>query len=239
MRHVFRDLPEACDNTLLVAERSNTEISFGNDVLPAFPVPQGHDEDSYLREICFEGAKDRYGQSPPLHVLERLEYELGVIKTMGFSAYFLVVWDLVRYAKSHNIRVGPGRGARRVRASRSVCASSTSTRSSTTCCSSASSTRAASRCPTSTWTSTSRYRGEMIRYAAQRYGADHVAQIVTFSTIKARAAVRDAARVLGYPYGLGDKVAKLMPPLIMGRDTPLRGVLRGGAEVRRRLQDGR
>ena len=85
----------------------------------------------------------------------------------------------------------------------------------------------------------SRYRGEMIRYAAERYGDDHVAQIVTFSTIKARAAVRDAARVLGYPYVVGDKIAKLMPPLIMGRDTPLAACLERAAEARGRLQDGR
>jgi len=209
----------------LVAERAQVELQFDNAVLPAFPVPAGHDENSYLRELALEGAKDRYGQSPALHVLERLEYELGVIKTMGFSAYFLVVWDLVRYAKSHNIRVGPGRGS------------------------------AAGSCvayclrivdidpikydllferflnpgrkemPDIDMDFDSRYRGEMIKYAAQRYGSDRVAQVVTFSTIKARAAVRDAARVLGYPYGLGDKIAKLMPPLVMGRDTPLRACL--------------
>ena len=225
MRDVFRDLPEACDNTLLVAERSQVELLFDNAILPAFPLPAGHDENSYLRELTLEGAKDRYGQAPALHVLERLEYELGVIKTMGFSAYFLVVWDLVRYAKSHNIRVGPGRGS------------------------------AAGSCvayclrivdidpikydllferflnpgrkemPDIDMDFDSRYRGEMIKYAAQKYGTDRVAQVVTFSTIKARAAVRDAARVLGYPYGLGDKIAKLMPPLVMGRDTPLRACL--------------
>src|SRR5436190_1019392 len=225
MRGLFADYPEACDNTLLVAERANVELQFDNAILPAFPLPAGHDEDSYLRELTLEGAKDRYGQSPALHVLERLEYELGVIKTMAFSAYFLVVWDLVRYAKSHNIRVGPGRGS------------------------------AAGSCvayclrivdidpikydllferflnpgrkqmPDIDMDFDSRYRGEMIRYAAQRYGHDHVAQIITFSTIKARAAVRDAARVLGYPYAVGDKIAKLMPQLIMGRDTPLHACL--------------
>ncbi len=151
-----------------------------------------------------------------------MEFELGVIKTMGFSAYFLVVWDLVRYARSRGIRVGPGRGS------------------------------AAGSCvayclkivdidpirydllferflnpgrkqmPDIDMDFDSRYRGEMIKYAADRYGWDHVAQIITFSTIKARAAVRDSARVLGYPYVVGDKIAKLMPPLIMGRDTPLK-----------------
>ncbi len=221
MRHIFRELPEACDNTLVIAERAEVELEFGQAVLPAFPVPDGYDEYSYLRELTMQGAKERYGQSPPLHVLERIEFELDVIKSMGFPAYFLVVWDLVRYAKSRGIRVGPGRGS------------------------------AAGSCvayclrivdidpikydllferflnpgrkqmPDIDMDFDSRYRGEMIKYAAQKYGHDHVAQIITFSTIKARAAVRDAARVLGYPYAVGDKIAKLMPPLIMGRDTPL------------------
>jgi len=222
MRDLFADYEEACDNTLLIAERANVNIEFGNIHLPSFPTPQGHDEDSYLRELCIEGAKERYGTSPGPDVLDRMEFELGVIKQMGFSAYFLIVWDLVRYAKSRGIRVGPGRGS------------------------------AAGSCvayclrivdidpirydllferflnpgrkqmPDIDMDFDSRYRGEMIKYAAERYGWDHVAQIITFSTIKARAAVRDSARVLGYPYVVGDKIAKLMPPLIMGRDTPLR-----------------
>jgi DNA polymerase-3 subunit alpha len=225
MRDLFADYPEACDNTLLIAERANVDIEFGNAALPRFPVPAGHDEDSYLRELTLEGAKERYGYAPGPEVLERVEYELGIIKTMGFSAYFLIVADLVNHARSHGIRVGPGRGS------------------------------AAGSCvayclrivdidpirydllferflnvdrkemPDIDMDFDSRYRGEMIRYAAERYGSDHVAQVVTFSTIKARAAVRDSARVLGYPYAVGDKVAKLMPPLIMGRDTPLRACL--------------
>ncbi len=225
MRALFAEAPDACDNTLLIAERADVELEFGQAVLPAFPVPEGHDENSYLRELTMQGAKDRYGSTPALHVIERIEHELDVIKSMGFPAYFLVVWDLVRYAKSRGIRVGPGRGS------------------------------AAGSCvayclrivdidpikydllferflnpgrkqmPDIDMDFDSRYRGEMIRYAAQRYGHDHVAQIITFSTIKARAAVRDAARVLGYPYAVGDKIAKLMPPLIMGRDTPLHACL--------------
>ena len=225
MRHLFVDYEEACDNTLWIAERADVEIEFGNAVLPSFQTPEGHDEDSYLRELTLEGARDRYGAEIPGNVMERIEFELGVIKTMGFSAYFLVVWDLVRYARQRGIRVGPGRGS------------------------------AAGSCvayclrivdvdpirydllferflnpgrkqmPDIDMDFDSRYRGEMIKYAAERYGWDHVAQIVTFSTIKARAAVRDAARVLGYPYGDGDRIAKLMPPLIMGRDTPLRACL--------------
>ncbi len=225
MRALFAEVPDACDNTLLIAERADVEIEFGQAVLPAFPVPQGQDENSYLRELTMQGAKERYGPTPAPHVIERIEFELDIIKSMGFPAYFLVVWDLVRYAKSRNIRVGPGRGS------------------------------AAGSCvayclrivdidpikydllferflnpgrkqmPDIDMDFDSRYRGEMIRYAAQKYGHDHVAQIITFSTIKARAAVRDAARVLGYPYAVGDKIAKLMPPLIMGRDTPLHACL--------------
>jgi DNA polymerase-3 subunit alpha len=221
MRHLFREEPSACDNTLLIAERADVELEFGQAILPSFPVPEGDDEYSYLRKLTMEGAKERYGATPAPHVIERIEFELDVIKSMGFPAYFLVVWDLVRYAKSRGIRVGPGRGS------------------------------AAGSCvayclrivdidpikydllferflnpgrkqmPDIDMDFDSRYRGEMIRYAAQKYGEDHVAQIVTFSTIKARAAVRDASRVLGYPYVVGDKIAKLMPPLIMGRDTPL------------------
>ena len=222
MRTLFADVPESCDNTLLIAERANVDIEFGAAVLPSFPVPDGHTEDSYLLELTLAGARARYGEQPAAHVLERIEYELDVIRDMGFSAYFLVVWDLVRYAREQGWRVGPGRGS------------------------------AAGSCvayclrivdidpirydllferflnpgrkqmPDIDMDFDSRIRGEMIKYAAQRYGADRVAQIITFSTIKARAAVRDAARVLDYPFAIGDKIAKLMPPLIMGRDTPLR-----------------
>ncbi|HLF39951.1 MAG TPA: DNA polymerase III subunit alpha, partial [Acidimicrobiia bacterium] len=221
MRHLFSEVPESCDNTLWIAERASTEIEFGRSALPAFPVPEGHTEDSYLRELTEAGARDRYGDALPAEARERLDYELRVISEMGFSAYFLVVWDLIKYARDKGIRVGPGRG------------------SAAGCC--------VAYClrivdldpirygliferflnpgrkqmPDIDMDFDERYRSEMIRYAAERYGADHVAQIVTFSTIKARAAVRDAARVLGYPYAIGDKVAKLMPPLIMGRDTPL------------------
>ena len=221
MRELFSEVPEACDNTLWIAERANVEIEFGSVFLPSFPVPEGATEESYLRQLTFEGATKRYGEALAPHVRERIEYELDVIESMGFSAYFLVVWDLVEYARSQKIRVGPGRGS------------------------------AAGSCvayclrivdidpikydllferflnpgrkqmPDIDMDFDSRSRGDMIKYAARRYGSDRVAQIITFSTIKARAAVRDAARVLDYPYGVGDKIAKLMPPLIMGRDTPL------------------
>jgi DNA polymerase-3 subunit alpha len=228
MRYLFRELPQACDNTLLIAERANVTIDFDNDGLPEFPLPAEFVTDShkegatrYLRELTYRGAAERYGEALTEDVLARLDYELGVIADMGFSDYFLVVWDLIHHAREEGIRVGPGRG------------------SSAGCC--------VAYClrivdldplrygliferflnpgrrqmPDIDMDFDERYRGDMIRYAAERYGSDHVAQIVTFSTIKARAAVRDAARVLGYPPQLGDKIAKAMPPLIMGQDLPL------------------
>jgi DNA polymerase-3 subunit alpha len=228
MRHLFAEVPEACDNTLLIAERARVELELGKPSLPEFPVPEGfagetYEEQAlgYLRHLTYEGAKQRYGDPVPDAVRERIDYELSVIGDMGFAAYFLVVWDLIRYARDSGIRVGPGRG------------------SAAGCC--------VAYClrivdldpirydllferflnpgrkqmPDIDMDFDERFRGEMIRYAAERYGSDHVAQIVTFSTIKARAAVRDAARVLGQPYIVGDKIAKAMPPLVMGRDTPL------------------
>jgi DNA polymerase-3 subunit alpha len=241
MRHLFAELPEASDNTLLIAERANVEIEFGNPKLPEFPVPPEfagatyeQRANAYLRHLSFAGAKARYGSNLPTNVVERLDYELGVIESMGFAAYFLVVWDLIDHARSSGIRVGPGRG------------------SSAGCC--------VAYClrivdidpirhdliferflnpgrkemPDIDMDFDERYRSEMIRYASERYGWDHVAQIVTFSTIKARAAVRDAARVLGLPYAVGDKIAKAMPPLVMGRDTPLHACL----ELKPGMEDG-
>jgi DNA polymerase-3 subunit alpha len=228
MRYLFRELPEACDNTLLIAERASVTIEFDNDALPEFPIPDAfraatHKEGAnrLLRDLVLRGAHERYGESLSDEVMARLENELGVVADMGFSDYFLVVWDLIRHAREKGIRVGPGRG------------------SSAGCC--------IAYClrivdldplrygliferflnpgrrsmPDIDMDFDERFRGDMIRYAAERYGSDHVAQIVTFSTIKARAAVRDAARVLGYPPQLGDKIAKAMPPLVMGQDLPL------------------
>jgi len=223
MRQLFRDFPEACDNTLWIAERADVTIEFGKPLLPNFPLPEGFDDDAgYLDHLTWEGAKQRWGEVLPTGVVERVAYELQVIKNMGFASYFLIVWDLIKHAKDAGIRVGPGRG-------------------SAAGCAVAYSLRitdldpikydllferflnpSRSSMPDIDMDFDSRYRDEMIRYAAEKYGRDHVAQIITFGTIKARNAVRDAARVLGYPYGMGDKVAKLMPPLVMGRDTPLK-----------------
>jgi DNA-directed DNA polymerase III PolC len=222
MRSLFDEVPEACDNTLWIAERADVEIQFGKPELPNFPLPEGFDSDGdYLRHLTFEGARQRWGDQLNDTITDRLMYELRVIEDMGFSSYFLIVWDLIDHARRANIRVGPGRG------SAAGCAVAYCLR-----ITDLDPIRydllferflnpSRISMPDIDMDFDSRFRDEMIRYAAERYGRDRVAQIVTFSTIKARAAVRDAARVLGHPYIVGDKVAKAMPPLIMGRDTPL------------------
>jgi DNA polymerase III subunit alpha len=222
MRYLFREVPSACDNTLWIAERADLQIEFGKPLLPSFPVPEGFDDASYLEHLTWEGAKKRWGDQLPNDAVERLSYELKVINDMGFASYFLITWDLIKHARDAKIRVGPGRGSAAGCAvayclwitdldpikydllfERFLNPSRVSM-------------------PDIDMDFDSRYRDEMIRYAAERYGRDHVAQIITFGTIKARNAVRDAARVLGYPYGVGDKLAKAMPPMVMGRDTPLK-----------------
>ncbi|MEX2660203.1 MAG: DNA polymerase III subunit alpha, partial [Acidimicrobiales bacterium] len=234
MRQLFQDVPEACDNTLWIAERANVTIEFGKPKLPAFPIPPAFltslpeaetPDAAYLRHLTYQGAHERWGADLAPEVTERLDYELGVISQMGFSSYFLIVWDLIAHARRNDIRVGPGRG------SAAGCAVAYCLR-----ITDLDPIRydllferflnpSRISMPDIDMDFDSRYRDEMIRYAAERYGRDHVAQIVTFGTIKARAAVRDGARVLGYPYAVGDKVAKAMPPLVMGRDTPLRACL--------------
>ena len=222
MRHLFRELPEACDNSLWIAERCGVEIEFGGAQLPNFDLPEGFENDAaYLEFLTFEGAKMRWGDRLPTDVVERIAYELKVIGDMGFASYFLIVWDLIKHARDMGIRVGPGRG------SAAGCAVAYTLR--ITDLDPIKYDLLFERflnpsrvsMPDIDMDFDSRYRDEMIRYATERYGRDKVAQIVTFSTIKARAAVRDAARVLGYPYGVGDKAAKAMPPLVMGKDTPL------------------
>ncbi len=223
MRRLFADIGEACDNTLEIAERSEVNIEFGTPRLPHFEVPEGFSDDrEYLEHLTMEGARQRWGDPLPAEVSERLAYELEVINNMGFASYFLITWDLIAYARRRGIRVGPGRG------SAAGCAVAYSLR-----ITDLDPIRydllferflnpSRVSMPDIDMDFDSRYRDEVINYAAERYGRDHVAQIVTFGRIKARAAVRDAARVLGYPHSLGDRIAKAMPPLILGRDTPLR-----------------
>ncbi len=223
MRSVFpEDLyPGACDNTLLIAERAKVEFEFGRILLPQFPVPTGETEMSYLEKLVYDGARARYGDPLSNDVRDRIGHELAIIDQMGFPAYFLIVWDLIRYAREQRIRVGPGRGS----AAGSIvayCLRITDLDPLTYGLIFERFLNPGRRqMPDIDMDFDERYRADVIRYAADKYGSDHVAQIVTFSTIKGRQAIRDAARVFGYPYGLGDRVAKLLPPSILGRDASL------------------
>ena len=234
MRRLFPedDYPGACDNTLLIAERCDVSLDFGRLLLPAFDVPEGHNEASYLAELVSEGVRARYGASPRADVVERVERELRVIDDMGFNAYFLIVWDLIRYATQRQIRTGPGRGS----AAGSIVAYCLGITKLDPIANGLIFERFLNpgrrEMPDIDMDFDERYRGEMIRYCAERYGSDHVAQIITFSTIKGRQALRDAARVLGHPYSLGDRVAKLMPSPILGKEATLAQCLEDpGAEA--------
>jgi DNA polymerase-3 subunit alpha len=223
MRALFGDddFPGACDNTLLIAERADVRMEFGNILLPHFGVPAGETEASYLRGLVLDGARRRYGDPIPGEVQQRIDYELRVIDDMGFPAYFLIVWDLIRHAREEGIRTGPARGS----AGGSIVAYCLRITELDPLAYGLIFERFLNvgrrEMPDIDMDFDERYRGEMIRYAAERYGSDHVAQIVTFSTIKGRQALRDSARVLGYPYGLGDRAAKAMPPAILGREATL------------------
>ncbi len=227
MRALFpEDLyPGACDTTLDIADRVDVTLDFGNILLPSFPVPDGYDVESYLRELVYEGAKERYGAILDDEVVERIEHELRIISDMGFPAYFLIVWDIIKYAKDQGIRTGPGRG--------SAAGSIVSYTLRITDLDPLKYGLIFERflnpgrreMPDIDMDFDERYRGQMIKYSAEKYGSDHVAQIITFSTIKGRQAIRDSARVLGLPYAVGDKVAKMMPQAILGNEATLDNVL--------------
>jgi DNA polymerase-3 subunit alpha len=210
MSMLFGELQEAMDNTVAIAERCNVELEFGTLHLPDFSVPEGHTIDSYLEKLCLKGVEWRYGSMTP-EVKERLDFELSVIRQMGYSEYFLIVWDFIDFARRNNIPVGPGRGS----AAGSVVAYLLGI----------------------TNIDPLRYdllferflnpervsmpdididfcferRGEVINYVTQKYGANKVAQIATFGTMAAKGAVRDVGRTLGMSYAEVDKVAKLIP----------------------------
>ena len=210
MASLFKDIPEAVENTQKIADRCNVEIEFGKIKLPFFDTG-GVDHFEFLREKCYSGLYEKYGETPDESVSKRLDYELSVINKMGYVDYYLIVWDFVRFAKSKGIPVGPGRGS--------------------------GAGSLAAYCIGITGVDPIRYdliferflnpqrvsmpdfdidfcyirRPEVIDYVINKYGADHVAQIVTFGTMAARAAVRDVGRALDIPYSECDKVAKLIP----------------------------
>jgi len=232
MAEAFAPWPEAVTTTLEIAERCSVELELGKQLIPRYPTSDGRPEGEELRRLVGEGLRARYGDPPPAEAVARAEMELGVIERMGYSAYFLIVWDFVRFAKEEGIAVGPGRGS----AAGSI----------------------VSYCLAITDVDPLAYdllferflnpervsmpdididfsvrgRERVIRYVTEKYGRDAVAQIVTFGKMLPRAATRDAARVLGHEYGIGDRLAKLIPDPIMGRAPSFEDCLKDGEPLR-------
>ena len=224
MREIFKDIPEACDNTLLIAERCNVTLREGENLLPQFEVPAGQTEDSWLRNLSHEGLKHRLGDRVTAEHVARLDYELDVMIKMGFPGYFLVVADLCSHAREVGIRVGPGRGS----AAGSLVAYALGITGLDPIEHGLLFERFLNperiSMPDIDLDFDERRRSEMIRYATQKYGDDRVAQIITYGTIKSKQALKDATRVLGYPYVIGEKLTKALPPSVMGKDITLGGV---------------
>ena len=224
MRELFADIPEACDNTLLIAERCNITMREGENLLPQFPVPAGQTEITWLTRLANEGLAARCGGEVSPEYQARLDYELSVMITMGFPGYFLVVADLCSHARDVGIRVGPGRG--------SAAGSLVSYALGITQLDPIRHGLLFERflnperisMPDIDLDFDERRRSEMIQYATDTYGEDRVAQIITYSNIKSKQALKDATRVLGYPYAIGDKITKALPPTVMGKDITLSGV---------------
>jgi DNA polymerase-3 subunit alpha len=232
MEASFASWPEALPTTVEIAARCDVEIELGKMLLPRYPAPEGQTPTAYLRRLTEDGLRKRYGDPPPATALERLESELSVISEMGFESYFLIVWDFVKHAKDNGIAVGPGRGS----AAGSI----------------------VSYCLNITDVDPLEYnlmferflnperksmpdididfsvkgREQVIRYVQQKYGPDAVAQIITFGKMAPRAATRDGARVLGHDYASGDRIAKLIPEPVMGRNPSFDECLAPGRELR-------
>ncbi len=224
MRQLFSDIPEACDNTLLIAERCNITMRENENLLPKFEVPEGQTEDTWLRSLAEKGLTERMGGIVPSEYKERLNYELDVMIKMGFPGYFLVVSDLCAHAREVGIRVGPGRG--------SAAGSLVSYSLGITALDPIKHGLLFERflnperisMPDIDLDFDERRRSEMIAYATNKYGEGRVAQIITYSNIKSKQALKDSTRVLGYPYAIGDKITKALPPTIMGKDITLSGI---------------
>ena len=218
MRKLFPEdkYPGACDNTLAIADRVNYEFNFDNSYLPDFPIEDKNVSPEELLKIkVYEGGESKYGTLTS-EIIERIDYELDVINSMGFASYFLIVGDLIEFSKKRNIRTGAGRGS----AAGSI----------VSYCLGITGiepleygliferflNKGRKSLPDIDMDFDERYRNDVIQYAIEKYGQDRVAHIITFATIKAKQAIRDAARVLGLPFSSGDRVAKLMPPMILG-----------------------
>lgn len=239
MEKLFADIPEAIQNTKRIADRCNVEFQFGQIHLPEFHAPEGVPNETYLRNLCSEGMKDRYGEITP-ELRERLEYELSTIVDMGYVEYFLIVWDFINYARSNGIMVGPGRGS----AAGSIVAYAL---------------KITDIDPIRYGLIFERFlnperismpdididfcyerRGEVINYVIEKYGADKVAQIITFGTMKAKAAVRDVGRAMNMSYGEVDVIAKAIPfdlKMTIDKALDMNPELRTSYEEDRRVQE--
>ncbi|MEU0485657.1 DNA polymerase III subunit alpha [Streptosporangium sp. NPDC006013] len=216
---------EGCRNTLLVAEKVDPSGMFGfKNLMPTFPLPEGESEESWFRKEIWRGMERRFPEGVDAEHHTQIEFEMGVILQMGFPSYFLVVADFIMWAKNNGIRVGPGRGS----AAGSLAAYALGITDLDPLPHGLIFERFLNpdrvSMPDVDIDFDERRRGDVIRYVTEKYGADKVAMIATFGTIKAKAAIKDAARVLGHPYALGDKVSKAFPPAVMGKDIPLSGI---------------
>jgi DNA polymerase-3 subunit alpha len=229
----FAEWPEAVPTTLEIAERCQVEIELGKLLLPRYPTPDGEEPEAMLRRIANEGMRARYGDPIPADARERLEFELGVVEEMGFSSYFLIVWDFVRYAKENGIAVGPGRGS----AAGSIVAYALTITDIDPLANDLLFERflnpGRKSMPDIDIDFSVRGRERVIRYVAEKYGRESVAQIITFGKMAPRAATRDAARVLGFDYGTGDRLAKQIPEPILGRNPSFEECLKPGQELRK------
>ncbi len=233
MAEDFGEWPEALRTSLEIADRCQVEIELGKLLIPRFPTPEGEAEADYLRRMAHAGLRKRYGDPPPAEAVERLEMELEVIERMGFSAYFLIVWDFVKFAKDSGISVGPGRGS----AAGSLVSYSLNITEVDPLAYGLLFERFLNpervSMPDIDIDFSVRGRARVMRYVEEKYGKESVAQIVTFGKMLPRNATRDAARVLGLDYGTGDRLAKLIPEPIMGRTKSFDEYLSEEPELRR------
>ncbi|MFM9043843.1 MAG: DNA polymerase III subunit alpha, partial [bacterium] len=233
MAEAFADMPEALDSTLEIAERCELDMDLGGLLLPRYPTENGEEPGEMLRRIAEEGLRRRYGDPPPAEAVERLEMELAVIAEMGFESYFLIVWDFVAHAKGNGIAVGPGRG--------SAAGSIVSYVLEITDLDPIENGLLFERflnpgrksMPDIDIDFSVRGREQVIRYVQERYGKECVAQIITFGKMAPRAATRDAARLLGFDYGTGDRLAKLIPEPVQGRNPSFEQCLEEGSDLRK------
>ncbi|ROR93830.1 DNA polymerase III alpha subunit [Salana multivorans] len=225
MRRLFKELPQACDNTLEIAERCNVEFTEQvGRYMPHFPVPPGEDEISLFVKEVERGLVHRFGESVPDDVRTQAAYEIEVITSKGYAGYYLVVADFINWAKRNGIRVGPGRGS----GAGSMAAYAMGITELDPLANGLIFERFLNpermSLPDFDIDFDERRRGEVIRYVTEKYGEENVASIVTYGTIKAKQALKDAGRVLGYPFAMGDRLTKAMPPAVMGKDISLTGM---------------